>query len=359
MKNKQYLMTITYIVISIVFIFSISDIYYSLPSPFIYMKANAHSFTPNDYASFIAAVDQFQAELNLVQLNSANNKNNLQLLQEHVEKASKLFYRNLISEFEEQDQKNADNITSALETLQKISLNSTAKDQQIKINQIVSDINKKSDEITVWSLEQRQQQLQQEEGVETRFFNTITEFFNNLFFGSGDFERDTQYDTVIQPLRIAELVDIVLIDYGEAFNVDYDMTDMTNMMQMSENHTSVIVHNMSPSSDNVSLMQIDNTSTEEIDMRIQASKNHTMITDMGAYQSAEFLSAKIPEIFKNDLKPLSTTGEDSKAFVSNLESGLINLNNLVRDMAPPMDLMMVVHTEIHPNLLLAYDIDLQ
>ena len=359
MKNKQYLMTITYIVISIVFIYSISDIYYSLHSSFIYMKANAHSFTPNDYASFIAAVDQFQAELNLVQLNSANNKNNLQLLQEHVEKASKLFYRNLISEFEEQDQKNADNITSALETLQKISLNSTAKDQQIKINQIVSDINKKSDEITVWSLEQRQQQLQQEEGVETRFFNTITEFFNNLFFGSGDFERDTQYDTVIQPLRIAELVDIVLIDYGEAFNVDYDMTDMTNMMQMSENHTSVIVHNMSPSSDNVSLMQIDNTSTEEIDMRIQASKNHTMITDMGAYQSAEFLSAKIPEIFKNDLKPLSTTGEDSKAFVSNLESGLINLNNLVRDMAPPMDLMMVVHTEIHPNLLLAYDIDLQ
>jgi hypothetical protein len=45
-----------------------------------------------------------------------------------------------------------------------------------------------------------------------------------------------------------------------------------------------------------------------------------MIIDMGAYQSAEFLSAKIPEIFKNELKPLSTRGEDSKAFISNLEA---------------------------------------
>lgn len=240
----------------------------------------------------------------------------------------------MISEFEEQDQKNADNITAALETLQIISSNSTAKDHQIKINQIVSDINKKSDEITVWSLEQRQKQSQQEEGVETRFFNTITGLFNNLFFGSGDFERDIQYDTEIQPLRLAELVDIVLIDYGEAFNVDYDMTDMTNMMQTNENHTSMIMHNMSPSSDNTSLMKMDSASTKEIDMRIQASKNHTMIIDMGAYQSAEFLSAKILEIFKNELKPLSTTDYDSKAFVTNLESGLVNFHNLVSDKAP-------------------------
>jgi hypothetical protein len=343
-------------IISIVFIFSIYVIHHSPPPPFVYLKANAHSFTPNDYASFIASVDQFQTELNLVQLNSDDNK--LQLLQENVEKASKLFYRNLISEFEEQDQKNADNITAALETLREISSNSTAKDHQIKINQIVSDINKKSDEITVWSLEQRQQQSQQEEGVETRFFNTITEFFNNLFFGSGDSEEKRQYEIEIQPLRLAELVDLTLIDYGEAFNVDYDMTDMTSMTQMNENHTSVIEHIVSPSSDNTSLMQLDNTSTKEIDTRIQASKNHAMIIDMGGYQSAEFLSAKILEIFKNELKPLST-GEDSKAFISNLESGLVNFHNLVSYKAPPMDLMMVVHTEIHPNLLQAYDIDLQ
>lgn len=358
MKNKLTFLLVLYIIFSFIY-FSSSGIQYSLPPPFVYMKANAHSFTPNDYATFIAAVDQFQTELNLVQLNSDNN--NLQLLQEHIEKASKLFYRNLISEFEEQDQKNADNITAALETLQRISSNSSTKDNQIKINQIVSDIHNKSDEITIWSLEQqqRQQQSRQEEGVETRFFNTITGFFNSLFFGSGDAEQKTQYDTEIQPLRLAELVDFVLIDYGEAFNVDYDMTDMTNMMQMSENHTSAISHNMSPSSDNVSLMQMENTSAaKEMDIRDHTSKNHTIIIDMGAYQRANLLSAKTLEIFKSELKPLSTD-DDSKVFVVNLESGITKFHNLVRDKAPPMDLMMVVHTEIHPNLLQAYDIDLQ
>jgi hypothetical protein len=335
--------------------FSSSGIHHSIPSPsFIYMKANAHSFTPNDYATFMAAVDQFQTELNLVQINSDNN--NLQFLQEHTEKASKLFYRNLISEFAERDQKNADNITAALETLQRISSNFSMKDHQVKLNQIVSDIHNKADEITIWSLEQRQKQSQQEEGVETRFFNTITGFFNNLF-GSSDAELKTQFDIETQPLRLAELVDFVLIDYGEAFNVDYDMTDMTNMMQMSENYTSVITHNMSPSSDNISLMQMDNTTTKELDIRDHMSKNHNIITDMGTYQSANLLSAKALEIFESELKPLATD-DDSKAFVTNLESGITKFHYLVRDKAPPMDLMMVVHTQIHPNILQAYNIDL-
>jgi hypothetical protein len=207
-------------------------------------------------------------------------------------------------------------------------------------------------------LEQRQQQSQQEEGVDTRLFNTITGFFNNLF-GSGDAEQKTQYNTEIQPLRLANLVDFVLIDYGEAFNVDYDMTDMTNMMQMNERHTSVIAHNMSSSSDNISLMYMENTSAaKEMDIRNHASKNNTIIKDMGAYQSADLLSAKALEIFKSELKPLSTD-DDSKAFVTNLESGITKFHNLVRDKAPPIGLMMVVHTEIHPNLLEAYDIDLQ
>jgi hypothetical protein len=356
MKNKLIFLLVLCIIFGFGLVyFGGSGNNHYIPSPFVYLKANAHSFTPNDYASFIAAVDQFQTELNLVQLNSDNN--NLQLLQEHVEKTSKLFYRNLISEFEEQDQRNADNITAALETLQKISSNSTANDRQTKINQIVSDINKKSDEITVWSLEQRQQQSQQEEGVETRFVNTITGFFNNLF-GSGDAEQKTQYNIETQALRLAELVDLVLIDYGEAFNVDYDMTDMTNMMQTNENHTSMIMHNMSSSSDNTSLMHMDNTSAKKLDIRDHMSKNHTMIIDMGAYQSAEFLSAKALEIFKSELKPLSID-DDSKAFVTNLEIGIANFINLIRDKAPPLDLMMVAHTRIHPNLSEAYDIKLQ
>ena len=84
-----------------------------------------------------------------------------------------------------------------------------------------------------------------------------------------------------------------------------------------------------------------------------------MIVDMGAYQSATQLSSKALEVFKSELKPSSTTDDYAKAYVTNLENGITKFYNLAKDKASPMDLMMVVHTQIHPNLLEAYDIDLQ
>jgi hypothetical protein len=183
MNNKLTFLLCLYFIIGVVFCSGTS-----IQHPFVYLKADAHIFTPNDYASFIASVDQFQTELNLVQPNVEDN--NFQLVQEHIEKGGKLFYRNLISEFEEQYQKNADNITVALETLQRLSLNASMRDHQ-KINQIVSDINTKSDEIINWSLEQQLQEQQQEGGVESRLFNMITGFINNIFGGRAD---KTEYD---------------------------------------------------------------------------------------------------------------------------------------------------------------------
>ncbi|CAN5754705.1 hypothetical protein BH23THE1_BH23THE1_33700 [soil metagenome] len=345
LNNKLFFLIVIYIIIGVVFCSGTST-----QHSFVYLKASAHSYTPNDYTSFIASVDQFQTELNLVQPNVEDN--NFQLVQEHIEKAGKLFYRNLISEFEEQDQKNANNITVALETLQRLSLNASMKEDQ-KINQIVSDIHTKSDEIINWILEQRVQQ-QEEGGVETRLFTMVMGFITNLFGGGDEKNED---DTEIQPLRLAELVDFVLIDYGDAFNVDYDMTDMSNMMEMSGNQSSAITHNMSVS-DNIPMhMENASATATAMDIRNQTSKNHTII-DLGAYQSAQELSAKALEIFNSELKPLSAD-EGSKIFVTNLENGIIKFNNLIRDEASPMDLMMIVHTQIHPNLLKAFDIELQ
>ncbi len=54
-----------------------------------------------------------------------------------------------------------------------------------------------------------------------------------------------------------------------------------------------------------------------------------------------------------------TPDNDSTVSISNLENGLIQLNHSVRDKASPMDIMMVVHTQIHPNLLEAFSIPLK
>ena len=43
--------------------------------------------------------------------------------------------------------------------------------------------------------------------------------------------------------------------------------------------------------------------------------------------------------------------------VSKIENGLVELNNLLNNKAPPEDLMKIVHTQIHPSLQLAYNLE--
>jgi hypothetical protein len=48
---------------------------------------------------------------------------------------------------------------------------------------------------------------------------------------------------------------------------------------------------------------------------------------------------------------------NTTAFVTNLENGLIQLNSSIRSNASPIDIMMIVHTHIHPNLLEAFSLE--
>jgi hypothetical protein len=125
-------------------------------------------------------------------------------------------------------------------------------------------------------------------------------------------------------MRFAELLDSVLRNYGYAYGVDFDMTDMSNM----------------------AMMHADN----------KTSENNSLI-NMGDYQSAQGLAAKSLEVFDNYLYHMMSNYETSD-YRNNLESGLIQLNSSIKDKASPMDIMMIVHSQIHPNLIGAFDIKL-
>lgn len=84
--------------------------------------------------------------------------------------------------------------------------------------------------------------------------------------------------------------------------------------------------------------------------------NYTLV-NVADYQSAQALATKAQEIFNSELKSIASN--KSSAFLTNLESGLTQLNNLIESKASPMDIMMVVHTQIHPNLLVAYNLKLR
>jgi hypothetical protein len=84
---------------------------------------------------------------------------------------------------------------------------------------------------------------------------------------------------------------------------------------------------------------------------------NSSLVNMTDFQSAQALAAKALEIFNVELKPIAPN--NSSAFITNLENGLSKLNDSIRNKASPMDIMMIVHTQIRPNILQAFSLGLE
>jgi hypothetical protein len=65
---------------------------------------------------------------------------------------------------------------------------------------------------------------------------------------------------------------------------------------------------------------------------------------------------KLGEILNTALKSIALG--NTSAFITNLENGLTKLIDSIQSKASPMDIMMIVHTQIHPNLLEAFNLKL-
>jgi hypothetical protein len=247
-----------------------------------YTPIYAHDFTPNESAAFLSLVDIMQSEIHLVQTNIGNN--NISLAQEHIENAIELLNKTWTKEIAERNQRVADDLTMALTELQNVH-NASASQELRGINQIVSDI----DAIL-------------EEAVTIRI------------------DKEQRNNTTIQALAFAGIIDAVLRNYGDAYQVGFDTTDMLQMA-------------MDDGMDNYTLV------------------------NMADYQNAQALTMNAKELFNNELKSLAP--ENKTNFTNKLESGLTQLNDAINNKASPMYIIMVVHTQIHPNLQTAYNLQLQ
>jgi hypothetical protein len=288
------------------------------------LNAYGHTFSPNESASFLSFVDQLQVESELVQTNLANDSTSL--AQEHAKKAGSLLTSNITTEIAEENQRVANELTRAINDLQDISLSP----QQVgSIDQLVSDIDSILGEAESTRIEQE------------------------------DLENAT-----IQALAFADLVNSILENYGNAYAVDFDMTNMSNMPmtgQGNNNMSTMIMSNMdtndndNDSNKEMNSMNMSSSSTvvgmdvgggEGSESGINSSSSLVNLTD---YQSAQALAAKALEIFNTELRPIAPN--NSSALLTNLENGLSKLNDSIRNKASPMDIMMIVHTQIHPNIL--------
>ena len=349
---RRYLLVVLFYLIFSISVFSNSDNFYD-------EKIYAHLFSPNETATFVSVVYQLQTELQLIPTNLASN--NVSLAHDHANKAASLLTQRILVEIAEDNPKLAGDLRNALNQLQSIS--STSESQVKSTSQVVSDL---IDRLNADALV-RMAQLQP---TSSNFLEGFTKTLGTIF--GGDDKEVAEQNAKIEALALANIIDSVLINYGNAYHVGLDMTNMSNMVMTVNNSNAV------PMVTNNSLNG-NNSATNNMNMNMNmnmntmnTSSNTTTTTQHGSemsdgyslvnvsdYQSAQALTIKASEIFNNKLKSTNMNDKNVTVFITNLENGLTQLNNLIAKKDSPLDVMTVVHTQIHPNLLEAFSLQLR
>src|SRR5215210_685123 len=181
--------------------------------------ANAHTFSGSESASFLSLIHKIRIESQLV----LDNVGNTTSARQHAENAAKAIDNQTIDEIAERNNRIANDLSSLLQDLQTAAA-STPIDAA-SINDIVSNLDAILGEAISVRIEQEQ--------------------LNN---------------STVQAIVLANVIDEVLRNYGSAFEVGFDMTNMSlmeEMIQENNNSSSGDIIGMESSSTQMS----DNTST--------------------------------------------------------------------------------------------------
>ena len=310
-------------------------------SYYIDKEIYGHNFSPDESASFIAFTYQLQVESELVKLNLLTN--NISLAQDHANKAVSLLTPTILGEIVEKDPGIANDLRARVNDMRKIS--SSIQDQQ-QIDNVLTEINStltKAVNIRISSAS----------ADSTNFLERASEFLRDMFQSNSDqLDITTGPNSTVLALSFADLVDSILVNYGNAFGVEFDMTNMSNMAMMDSNRSSAT---MSDANSEIKMDSMNMSSDDEMSISHDTHRSYSLV-DISDYQSAQALSKMSYDIFIGKLRPLTMNENNTDSFVSNLHNGLSQLDTSIRNKASPMDIMMIAHVEIHPNLLAIFNL---
>ena len=326
---------------------------------FYNLRAYAHLFTRDQTGTFVSIVDQVQTELDLIVRNLENS--NVTLAQNHAAKAGALIPK-VISEIAEDNPRLGGELMRAVFGMENMSSSSTNGEQAT--DNLVSDLNEKLDKVKIIRMAQVQ--------PSSNPLDQVTNFLGGIFGGDSGQPSDEQAQNArIEALAFAELMDGVLLNYGKAYNVGFDMTNMANMVMTGTsgiNSSSMVMNNTGNSNNSgAGNMYMDrnmkmnvhsmNTSSNTMAQHGGEINNDYQLVHIADYQSAQALTKRGLEFFNTDLKQMVV--DNKSIFFTKLENGLIHLNNSISNKASPLDIMMIVHSEVHPNLQEVFNLQLR
>jgi hypothetical protein len=284
-----------------------------------------HNFSPDESASFLALVNTIKAEAQLVQQNIASN--NLSLASDHANKALALLTDDVNKEIAERNQRLSDDLNNDLASLkastEPASGNNTASHTDTEI--LVDDINGILDEIVTARI-----------------------------------DPDQLNNSTIQALAAVELLDGVLKNYGDAFAVEYDMTDMSMMTMGGNNNNTSNTGGNDTTSMNSMMSTMNMGGGDNMSMENMSNSNGQLV-NITDYQTAQALAMKVQELFDGQIMTNSLS-EGSQSVVQSINNTSTALKELVTSIdakSSPVDIMTIVHTKIHPNLMTAFGLQLE
>jgi hypothetical protein len=158
-------------------------------------------------------------------------------------------------------------------------------------------------------------------------------------------------------LAVANIVDEILRKYGTAFNVGYDLTNMSNMDGMRMMNMG-LGSSSSPSM-NMTTIQLNSNSNAlegHSNMSMMMTESNLALVSTHDYETSLVLADNINEIFEEDLRSQSSVSETAN--IDKLEKNLKQLEHAIVNKATPEALMEIVHVQIHPTLQQVYDLEL-
>ncbi len=271
---------------------------------FSFQNSFAHNFSPDESAHFLTIVDKIKVESELA-ANSTGNNSSAQL---HANNALLNYDSHTKDELGERNERIANELDDTL-------------------NQLLEQAKSQTD------------QSQLTDTVET--INAILEEAITVRIDEEQFNKST-----IQVLVVASLVDTALQNYGDAYNVGFDLTNMSNMKKESTTNDTAATNGHS-----------DHVSTN--------ASTHYNLVNFTNYESALAFSNNALEKYKNEMStsspPLSEENNtnDSQSYLAKLENGLTEFNNAIKNKENPMKVMEIVHTQIHPNLQILFNLKIE
>jgi len=257
----------------------------------------AHSFVKNSDADLIAKIQEFKVESKLI----ANNISDSKMSHWHIAKSQEYWGLNDMNTLTQQNATLANSLSSAINDL--YSLSGTNADPTIASQKSVA----------------LNQLLDQVEDTEI--------------------SSSVQNNATVQSLATINVLNQVLVDYGDTIGSNVDLTNMANM-----NMSGMSMGNSSSNSGSMSGM----SGMSGMNMGSSGSMSGTTIVDAAAYQSAQQLEITAQSMFEN-IKSIAPPS--AAPYLAKIETAFGQLQQDIAAKQSGDNVMTIVHMQIHPNFI--------